>query len=63
MNFFSYLSRDDIQYVHDASLEILAEVGLLVRNQKARGRFAEHGAKVDQQTGIVRIPAIVVEKI
>ncbi len=62
MNFFSYLSDDDIQYVHDASLEILEEVGLLVRNQKARKRFAEHGAIVNHETEMVRIPSAVVEK-
>ncbi len=62
MNFFSYLSDDDIQYVHDASLEILEEVGLLVRNEKARKRFAVHGAIVDHETEMVRIPATVVEK-
>jgi len=62
MNFFSFLSDDEIAYVHEASLEILAETGLLVRNEKARKRFAEHGAKVDHETEIVRIPAAVVEK-
>jgi trimethylamine--corrinoid protein Co-methyltransferase len=62
MNFFSYLGDDDIRYVHESSLEILQEVGLLVRNQKARKRFAEHGAIVDHATEIVRIPAAVVEK-
>jgi len=62
MNFFSYLSDDDIQYVHDSSLEILEEVGLLVRNEKARNRFAEHGAIIDHETEIVRIPAVVIEK-
>ena len=62
MKFFSYLNDDDLQYVHDASLEILEEVGLLVRNEKARKRFAEHGAVVDHDSEMVRIPAIVVEK-
>lgn len=62
MNFFSYLSDDDIQYVHDASLEIIEEVGLLVRNEKARKRFAEHGAIVDHETEMVRMPSAVVEK-
>ncbi len=62
MNYFSYLTDDDIQYVHDASLEILEEVGLLVRNQKARRRFAEHGAIVDHATEMVRIPSAVIEK-
>lgn len=62
MKFFSYLSDDDVCYVHDASLEILEDVGLLVRNGKARNRFAEHGATVDDATEIVRIPAKVVER-
>ena len=62
MNFFSYLGDDDIRYVHDSSLEILEEVGLLVRNEKARNRFAEHGALVDHETEMVRLPAAVVEK-
>ncbi len=62
MEFFSYLTPEDIRYVHDASLEILEEAGLLVRNEKARKRFAEHGAQVDHETEIVRIPASVVEE-
>ena len=62
MRFFSFLSDDEVAYVHEASLEILAETGLLVRNEKARRRFAEHGAKVDHASEMVRIPAAVVEK-
>ncbi len=62
MQFFSYLSEDDIAYIHEASLEILEEAGLIVRNEKARKRFAEHGAIVDHGTELVRIPAAVVEK-
>ena len=62
MNFFSFLTDDEIQYVHDSSLEILTENGLLVRNEKARNRFAKHGAHVDHATEMVRIPADVVEK-
>jgi len=54
MQYFSYLSDDDIRYVHEASLEILAETGLLVRNEKARHRFAEHGARVDHDSCVSR---------
>ncbi len=50
MNFFSFLTDDEIRYVHDSSLEILEETGLLVRNENARRRFAQHGAKVDHET-------------
>lgn len=62
MQFFSYLTDDEIQFVHDSSLEILHETGLIVRNEKARKRFAKHGAIVDHETELVRIPATVVEK-
>jgi trimethylamine--corrinoid protein Co-methyltransferase len=48
--------------VHTASLEILENVGLLVRNEKARALFARHGCKVDAETQIVRFPPAVVEK-
>lgn len=62
MKYFSYLTDDQIQYVHDSSLEILEETGLLVRNEKARNRFADHGAIVDHETELVKIPAKVIEK-
>lgn len=62
MQYFSYLTEADVGYVHAASLEILEDTGLLVRNEKARKRFAEHGAIVDHQTELVRIPAQVVER-
>ncbi len=62
MEFFSYLTADEVGHVHETSLEILAEVGLLVRNEKARRRFAEHGARVDEATEIVRLPATIVEE-
>lgn len=62
MQYFSYLSDDDIAYVHQASLEILAETGLQVRNEKARRRFAKHGATVDHETEMVHIPADIIEK-
>ena len=62
MQFFDFLNDSQVQFVHDTSLEILENVGLLVRNEKARNRFAEHGAIVDHASEIVKIPAAVVEK-
>ena len=62
MQFFSYLSDAQVAQVHDASLEILEETGLLVRNEKARRRFAEHGCTVDHDSEMVQLPAAVVEK-
>ena len=60
-SFATLLSPEQVVQVHEASLEILERVGMLVRNDRARRIFAEHGAQVDEQTQIVRIPAEVVE--
>jgi len=62
MNYFSFMTDDEVRYVHECSLEILEETGLIVRNEKARKRFAKHGAIVDHETEVVKIPAQVVEK-
>jgi len=56
------LTPEQVERVHTASLEILENVGLLVRNPKARALFARHGCKVDAETLIVRFPPAVVEK-
>ena len=60
--FFSYLSDEQVRSVHEASLEILEDVGLIVRNEKARRRFAEHGAIVDNGSELVKIPSSIVER-
>ena len=60
MQYFSFLKDSALDRIHEASLEILEETGLLVRNQKARNRFAEHGAVVDEANERVRIPSDVV---
>ena len=36
--FFSYIDDEQIRTVHQTSLEILEDVGLIVRNEKARRR-------------------------
>lgn len=56
------LTEEQVHRVHEASLEILEHVGLLVRNDEARAVFAEHGCKVDPQSKIVRLPSEIVEE-
>lgn len=63
MNTFALLlTSEQVERVHTASLEILENVGLLVRNEKARALFARHGCKVDTETSIIKFPPAVVEK-
>ncbi|NYE58514.1 trimethylamine methyltransferase family protein [Carboxydothermus ferrireducens] len=60
MNYFSFFTEEEKQKIHEASLEILEEVGLLVRNQHAREIFKNGGCLVNDD-GIVKIPRHVVE--
>jgi trimethylamine---corrinoid protein Co-methyltransferase len=61
MNTFATLLTDQqVERTHQASLEILENVGLLVRNKKAREIFTRHGCKVEGER--VRYPSDVVEQ-
>jgi trimethylamine---corrinoid protein Co-methyltransferase len=59
-NFATLLSDEQVERVHEASLEILEQVGMLVRNKRAVEIFSEHGAQVDKDRQIVRLPRKVV---
>lgn len=61
-NLATLLTQQQVERVHEASLEILEEVGLLVRNAKAKEYFAAHGCHVDAETEVVRLPRTVVEE-
>jgi trimethylamine--corrinoid protein Co-methyltransferase len=62
VSFATLLTQEQVERTHAASLEILENVGLLVRNEKARAIFSRHGCRVDAGTQIVRFPPAVVEK-
>lgn len=62
MAFATLLTQEQVERIHGASLEILENVGLLVRHPKARDLYAKHGCKVDSETHIVRFPRKVVEE-
>ncbi len=57
----SVITDEQVLRVHEASLDILSETGVLVRNEKARRRFSEHDCSVDEVSEIVRFPSDVVE--
>lgn len=60
--FAELLSAGQAEQVHAASLEILEDIGLLVRLEKARQVFHKHGCKVDEPSQIVRFPRAVIEE-
>ncbi|MEL7567430.1 MAG: trimethylamine methyltransferase family protein [Dehalobacterium sp.] len=62
MEFVNFFNPSELQRIHDASLEILENIGLLVHNEKARNIYVKHGCIVDAQSGLVKFPAKVVEE-
>ncbi|MBN1453590.1 MAG: trimethylamine methyltransferase family protein [Anaerolineales bacterium] len=53
---FEVLSQAEVERIHAASMEILAEVGIKVNYKKARDLFLEAGADVNEETLAVRLP-------
>ncbi|MFZ5857990.1 MAG: trimethylamine methyltransferase family protein [Chloroflexota bacterium] len=53
---FEVLSPQEVERIHAASMEILAEVGIKVNFKKARELFREAGADVNEETFAVKIP-------
>jgi trimethylamine--corrinoid protein Co-methyltransferase len=62
MRYAQLLSPGEAEQVHDASIELLESVGILVHSEKALGIFERHGCRVDAQSGIVKIPRRIVEQ-
>jgi trimethylamine--corrinoid protein Co-methyltransferase len=54
------LSDEHLATLRSATLEILEEVGIHCPSERARTIYAEHGAQVDGNTQVVRIPPEVV---
>lgn len=57
-----YLSDQQLDEMQEATLRLLEEVGVKFPSEKALAIFADHGAQVDHDTHIVRIPRELVFK-
>ncbi|MEW5867804.1 MAG: trimethylamine methyltransferase family protein [Chloroflexota bacterium] len=53
---FEVLSQAEVERIHAASMQILAEVGVKVEYKKALDIFRQAGAQVDEQAHCVRLP-------
>jgi trimethylamine---corrinoid protein Co-methyltransferase len=60
--FAELLTHKQVQRVHEASLEVLESVGILVHWPRAREIFAAHGCSVDGTTGLTKFPPEVIEQ-
>jgi len=58
----NFLSQDQLDNLQEATLNILANTGVQFPSKKAQAIFTDHGAEVDHETGIVKIPSDLVRK-
>ncbi|NSW75276.1 MAG: trimethylamine methyltransferase family protein [Candidatus Atribacteria bacterium] len=56
------LSPEEINLIHQRSLDILAEVGILVESEAARELVLSHGGKLKDKRGVVTVPPKLVER-
>lgn len=56
------LSPEEITLIHQRSLNILAEVGILVESEAARELVLSHGGKLKNKRGVVTVPPELVER-
>ena len=56
------LTDDNIRAIHEMTLRIMEGTGIKVPNEQALKIFDEHGARVDYETQIVKIPPSMVEE-
>jgi trimethylamine--corrinoid protein Co-methyltransferase len=56
------LSKDEINKIHESTLILLEDVGVNVDSEEACKLFQEYGAKIDDKTNRVKIPASLVEE-
>ncbi len=59
---FEILSRDDLDKIHGATMEVFRRHGVKVLEPKALELFAKAGADVDRKTKMVRIPESLVKE-
>ncbi|MBA7652249.1 Glycine betaine methyltransferase [subsurface metagenome] len=56
----NFLSQDEVEHIHEASLRILKETGVKIYSEKVRKLLADNGAEVTDS--VVKIPSSLVER-
>ena len=62
LNKIEVLSKDEIQTIHSATIELLSTVGINIDAEDIRNLFKEYGAEVDNETNFVKIPEALVKE-
>jgi len=62
MNQITVLDKDEIQLIHEHTLELLETIGVKVESNEARILLKENGANVDESTNYVKFPEPLVKE-
>jgi trimethylamine--corrinoid protein Co-methyltransferase len=60
--FFELLNEDQLQKIHNASLEVLSRTGMKIDSESLRHGLQKKGARVDRSAKVVRFPERLVEE-
>jgi trimethylamine--corrinoid protein Co-methyltransferase len=58
---FEILSADQIEAIHETSLQMLEQIGVELMSASARESLRQRGAEVDETTGVVKLDRAIVE--
>lgn len=61
-NTFNFLSNDECEALHQATLKVLKDPGVMVVDAESRKIFKDNGCEVDEASHIVKIPEHLVEE-
>lgn len=56
------LSKEEMDLIHETTLKVLMDPGILVNNDRARAIIKEAGCIVDENTKVVKIPKEIIDK-
>ena len=56
MKYVEFLSKDEIETIHSASLDLLSTVGIKIDDEEVRNLLRDNGAEVDSDSHFVKIP-------
>jgi len=56
------LSADEVRRIHETSLDLLQTVGVMYHSRRALDVLAEHGAEIDYETTVAKLPPETVER-
>src|SRR4030042_2206577 len=58
---YEILSKEEVEMIHQGSLEVLSETGMTVAHEQSRKILEEGGCTVDREKHLVKFPTEIVE--